>query len=187
MSQETTENLTSQETDEPGVKQVPVAEAIKYRRRAQHAESQIQQLAGQLDQLRSDMEAKDDQLATAEAQRDEAQAQLTVTENRLTAERLLSQAGVVDIEAASTLLAQRIDFEEQLGADALSDGIEKLLVDKPFLRSSAAPLPPATASARPGRPTTAGQLASAAERAAQTGDRKDVAEYLRLRRQASMS
>jgi len=113
---------------------------------------------------------------------------LTVTENRLTAERLLGEAGVVDLETAATLLAQRVDFDEQLPADALSESIEKLLVDKPFLRAaSAASLPPATASARPDHPTTASQLASAAERAAQTGDRKDVAEYLRLRRQAAIS
>jgi len=188
MPQETTENLAPQETGETGAKQVPVAEAIKYRRRAQQAESQIQQLTEQLDQLRSDVAAGSEQLATAEAQRDEARAQLTVTENRLAVERLLSEAGVVDLEAASTLLSERIDVEEQLGPDAIAEGIEQLLVDKPFLRAaSTAPLPPATASERPDRPTTTGQLASAAAKAAHTGDRKDVAEYLRLRRQAAIA
>lgn len=186
MSDTTLENLKLDDSPDSGAKQVPVAEAIKYRRRAQQAESGLQELEQKLEGLQSQINQQCDQLAAAEAQRDESQTQLTVTENRLAAERLLGSAGVVDIETASMLLSQRVDLADDLDAEALSGTVERLLLDKPFLRSASdAALPSKTASARPGHRSAAGQLARAAQLAAQSGDRKDVAEYLRLRRQAS--
>ena len=101
---------------------------------------------------------------------------------------LLSQAGVVDLETASTLLSQRIDLTEDLDAEVITRSVEQLLLDKPFLRRfTDGRLPSKTASARAGQNSVSSQLAGAAQRAAYSGDRKDVAEYLRLRRQVSLA
>ena len=186
MPDESIENLTNEDTSAGGAKQVPVTEAIKYRRRAQQAESRAQQLEQQLEGAHADMDRHNEDLAQAEALRDEAVTQLTVTENRLGAERIFNAAGVIDYETASMLLSKRLDFAEELDAEKLSAGVEQLLLDKPFLSAAgAAALPPTSASARMPNASSAGQLAAAAQQAAQSGDRKDVAAYLRLRRQAA--
>ena len=188
MSEDTLENSKPEESQTGGAKLIPVAEAIKYRRRAQQAESQLHDLEQQLEELRSHSQTRSDDLAKAEAERDEARTQLTVTDNRHTAERMLIEVGVVDIEAASALLSKRVDFAEELDKETLASGVQELLLDKPFLQPTPeGGLPPKTASARPARTTGAGQLARAAQRAAESGNRKDVAEYLRLRRQTAMA
>jgi hypothetical protein len=172
--------------DESGEnKLVPVAEAIRYRRRAQQAETRLEQFEQQLQELQSQMTQRDEQLAAADALRDETATQVTILENRLAAERLLGKTGVVDLETADMLLSHRLDFSEPLDGDTLRRGVEQLLLDKPFLRSLGdANLPGPTAGVR-GRDNTAAQLSEAAEAAARTGDRRDVARYLRLRRQAA--
>ncbi len=160
---------------------VPVGESIKYRRRAQQAEQRLEELDRRYQQL-------NEQFARAEAQRDEAQARLAEAQNRAAAERMLAEAGVVDIEAASLLLCRRLDLAGELDTEAIADGVERLLIDKPFLaggQKATASLPPSTASARAGEPTAAAQLSRAAQRAAGSGGRKEIAEYLRLRRQAA--
>ena len=188
MADENLEDFASAETSTGAARMVPVTEAIKYRRRAQQAEGQLQQLEQQLEELRSQIQREKDELATVEAQRDEAQTQAATVENRLAAERLLNEAGVVDIETASVLLSKRLDLTDQLDREQLARSIEQLLLDKPFLRRNAdAALPPKTASPRPSHNTPASQLAQVADRAARSGDRKDIAEYLRLRRQASLA
>jgi TolA-binding protein len=186
MSEETLENLRPDESPSGMTKLIPVAEAIKYRRRAQQAESQLQDIEQQLEELQSLSQRNNDELAKAEAQRDEAKTQLTIAENRHATDRLLIEAGVIDPETALTLISKRVDFSEELDRESLEGSVEQLLLDKPFLRpSTESGLPPKTASARPPRVTTTSQLAQAAQRAAQSGNRKDVAEYLRLRRQAA--
>lgn len=188
MPEETLESSMPGDSEIGTPKQVPVAEAIKYRRRAQQAESQLQQYEQQLEESRSEAGRQSENLAAAESQRDEARSQLIAAENRLAAERLLSEAGVIDLETASTLLSKRVDFTEDLDREMLVQTVEELLLDKPHLRETTdATLPPKTASARTPGVTTTGQLAQAAQRAVRSGDRKDVAEYLRLRRQASMT
>ncbi len=187
MSEPITENVTPEDSSTGGPQQVPVAEAIKYRRRAQQAESQLQQSEQQLEDMQSQIQQRVDELAQAEAQRDEAQSQLAVVENRMSAERLLNAAGVIDLETASVLLAKRIDLQDGIDAETLADNVQQLLLDKPFLRDNrTAALPSKTASARMPQASSAEQLAQAAQRAASSGDRRDVAEYLRLRRRSSM-
>jgi len=155
---------------------------------AQPDENDPRELRQRVEELHKQLASRSDELGTAEAQRDEARRQLTVTENRIKAERLLAQAGVVDVETASLLLSKRTDLGEELEAEALARSVEQLLLDKPFLRApSQAPLPPKTASAKSSGLSAAARLAQTAERAARTGDRRDVAEYLRLRRQISMT
>ena len=105
----------------------------------------------------------------------------------MTAERFLSQAGVIDRETASMLLAKRLDLDEPQDSHVLRDAVEQLLLDKPYLRGIESHLPSKTASVRTNDVGTIGQLARIAQRAAQSGHRKDVAEYLRLRRQVAMA
>jgi len=166
---------------------IPVSESIKYRRRAQQAEGRIQSFEQQLKDLQDKLEASSKNLGLAEAQRDEACHQLLVAENHSLAERMLGGAGVVDIEAASLLLSKRVDFGQEIEAESLARRVEQLMLDKPYLRGGpTATFPPKTASARsPGAGLA--QLTRAADRAVASGDRRDVAEYLRLRRQAARS
>lgn len=185
MPEEPLENLEPADSQTGEAKLVPVAEAIRYRRRAQQAESQLRELEQKLEGFQSQIQQHGEDLAAVEAQRNEAHTQLMVTETHLAAQRLLSEAGVVDLETTSTLLAKRLDFAKEIDPEALASSVEQLLLDKPFLRQTADPsLPPKTASARPPRAMAAGQLTQAAERATRSGDRRDVAEYLRLKRQA---
>ncbi len=152
------------------------------------ADERIQVVEQQLENLQRQLQSRSDELGTAEAQRDEARQQLIVADNRLAVERMLTQAGVVDVEAAALLLSRRLDLAEELDTEAITRGVEKLLLDKPFLRSSpAATLPPRSASAKSAGAGLSAKLAQTAERAARSGDRRDVAEYLRLRRRMAMS
>lgn len=164
---------------------VPVAESIKYRRRAQQAEVRLHELEQQLKDVAAQLEGRSEELAVAEAQRDEARMQLTAAGNQRSAERLLAEAGVVDLEAAGLLLGKRMDLGEELDAEAIRRGVEQLLLDKPFLAHRSAPLPPSTASPRSSQAGSFAQLAEAAEQAVRSGSRRDVAEYLRLRRQGA--
>ncbi|HOG29196.1 MAG TPA: hypothetical protein PLT35_07940 [Vicinamibacterales bacterium] len=169
------------ESPAPG-RLVPVAESIRYRRRAQQAEARIHDLEQQFREVQAQLEDQRNQLALAEAQRDEARQQILFAENRIAAERALVESGVTDLEAASILLSKRVDLNEPLGADALGRHVEQLLLDKPYLRAAAGGLPPPTAAPKP-RQAPAADLADAARRAAHSGNRRDVADYLRLRRQ----
>lgn len=187
----TDEQDTPQQADadpQAASKLVPVGESIRYRRRAQQAESRCTELEQQLEELQSQMERRSDELAAAESQRDETLSRLTETDNARRAERRLAAAGVTDFETAGLLLSRRVDLAEELDDEALDRQVEQLLLDKPFLRSTAAgaALPPVSASPRAGD-ADAGRLAHAAERAARTGNRRDVADYLRLRRSAAAS
>lgn len=164
---------------------VPVAESIKYRRRAQQAEGRLHEFEQQLTELRGQLDCRSEELAVAESQRDEARVQLVATANQRRAERLMTEAGVVDLEAAGLLLSKRMDLAAELEDEAIRGGVEQLLLDKPFLVRPSAPLPPSTASPRSEKPGSFAQLTKAAERAVQTGSRRDVAEYLRLRRQGA--
>lgn len=186
MNEESTQPVDADpEIDGGNARLVPVAESIKYRRRAQQAETRLTQLEQQLNDLQANAQQHSDSLAQAEAQRDEARSRLIETENRLTAERMLSAAGVVDLETAALLLAKRVDLTDDVEPDGLTLAVEQLLLDKPFLRSRELPLPGKTASQR--SRANPCQIAHAAERAMQSGDRRDVAEYLRLRRAATMT
>ncbi|HAU38844.1 MAG TPA: hypothetical protein DCX07_14150 [Phycisphaerales bacterium] len=160
---------------------VPVAESIRYRRRAQQAEARIHDLEQQFREVQAQLEDQRNQLALAEAQRDEARQQILFAENRIAAERALAESGVTDLEAASILLARRVDLKEPLEAEALARDVEQLLQKKPYLRAAGG-LPPPTAAPKP-RQAPAADLADAARRAAHSGNRRDVADYLRLRRQ----
>ena len=136
------------------------------------------------DALRAQLERRNDELALAEAQRDEAQMQMSVAETQSRIEKVLLGTGVIDLETATLLLKKRMDFSEDLTGDQIRNGIQTLLGDKPFLsgpKPAALSMPGATTSPRQA-PAGGDALLRAAKKAAQTGNRKDIAEYLRLRR-----
>jgi DNA repair exonuclease SbcCD ATPase subunit len=164
---------------------VPVAESIKYRRRAQQAEGRLAQVEQQLEDLQTQLAASQEQLAGLESQRQQAQQQAQATENRLAAERMLSRAGVVDLETASLLLGKRVNLDQTADTQVLTQHIEQLLQDKPYLKATPPALPPKTASAKPAQSGMSAMLGQMAQRAIRSGDRRDVADYLRLRRQAA--
>ncbi len=168
-------------------KLVPVGEAIKYRRRAQQAETRLQQIEQQLNEVQAQMAERLEQLATAEAQRDEMQHQLESDRARISAERRFHGAGVIDIDAAMTLLEKRIDLAGEIDGEQLAQAVDALLQDKPFLAAPLAALPGKTASQRLPAPGASAGLARAASKAASTGNARDLAAYLHLRRQAQNS
>ncbi len=182
MSQEQAPQTETPQEASGEAKLVPVAESIKYRRRAQQAEATLETLQQQLTEIKKQVTDQQTQLGAAEAQRDEAALQLIVTENNRTAERVLAEAGTVDIETAAMLLGKKIDLAEVHDVEAIGRSVEELLLDKPYLRQPIAAGPPKTASARPAQTGSIAQMTQAADRAITTGDRRDVAEYLRLRR-----
>ena len=77
--------MTQAQTDQPARPQdapaepklVPVGESIKYRRRAQQAESKTTELQQQLDDLKGQLEHRNEELAVAEADPELFQARRT--------------------------------------------------------------------------------------------------------------
>ena len=123
-----------------------------------------------------------DQLAAAQSQA----AELNTKLNEFTLEhqifRKLSDAGVSDIESAILLAKSRLRGSDELELD---DCIEQLRKEKSHLfagRNSPLAVPMKTAGVRQQTPEPASILAQAAGKAAATGNRKDLQEYLKLRR-----
>jgi hypothetical protein len=156
------------ETD--NMKLVPVAESIRYRKRAQSAEKKVEDLTEQLAQAKSQATKISERLSDIEA------------EQKLTSK--LAAAGSIDLET-SVLLA-RARMEGQTDAD-LDGVIEQLKKEKQYLFGGAGGVVTAkkTAGARESAYSgTKNQtiLEKAAKRAATTGNRTDLQEYLKLRR-----
>lgn len=169
---------------ETSARLIPVGEAIKYRRRAQQAETRLQEIEKKLTDALAQLDTRMDQLATAEAQRDEMQHAIEAQRTRTRLERVLYGAGVVDVEAAATLLDKQADLGESPSDQQLDGAIARLLQDKPYLLARAPEGPQKTASARVGEAGAAAGLNRAATKAAGSGSRRDLVDYLRLRRQA---
>ena len=124
--------------------------------------------------------------AVIEAQRDEARMQKIIAENRLDAVSIFATAGVANPQDACVLLEQQLDFADTT-PEQLQQGTQQLLINKSYLlapsQSTKGTMPTITSHLRD---TSSGQsvkLAAVAERAARSGNRRDIAEYLRLRRQ----
>ena len=147
---------------------VSVQEAIRYRKRAQGAEKQAEGLEAELSQARGRIEKLNEELGRV------------MLEQKLI--QKLSAAGAVDLEAASLLIKSRIDGE---GDEGIDKAIENLKREKQYLFSK-------TSASVTAVKTTAGVkekvssaqtvLERAAKKASQSGDRKDLQEYLRVRR-----
>lgn len=123
-----------------------------------------------------------DELTAAKTQAVELKAKL----NEVTLEqqlfRKLSDAGASDIESAMLLAKSRLKGSDEQELDKC---IEQLHKEKSYLfagNSSPVVFPMKTAGTRQQTPDAAAILAQAAGKAAATGNRKDLQEYLKLRR-----
>jgi hypothetical protein len=152
------------------MKLVPVAESIRYRKRAQSAEKKVEDLTEQLAQAKSQVTKISEQLSDIQA------------EQKLTCK--LAAAGSIDLETAVLLAKARMEGKTQADLDGV---IEQLKKEKQYLFSGA----PATTTAKKtacakgagfGGTNNQTVLEKAAKRAATTGNRTDLQEYLKLRR-----
>jgi hypothetical protein len=148
-------------------KLVPVAESIRYRKRAQSAEKKAEGLAEQL----------------AEANRRIVRMSQDLNELQVEQKlaRRLAAAGATDLE--TVLLVARARMEG--GTEADVDGcIEQLRKEKAHLFGGPAEAPAIrkTAGTRDRAGQTQTTLEQAAKRAARTGSRSDMLHYLKLRR-----
>jgi hypothetical protein len=167
---ETQENLSAEsiETEQSeGVKLVPVAESIRYRKRAQSAEKKIESLT--------------EQLAHANEQAEQLSGQLSDIKTEQKLMHKLISAGAVDIESA--LLVARSRMKDDADADP-DEIIEQLKKDKQFLFGGSEQIAAAskTAGAKERSTGVHAILEKAAKKAATTGNRTDLHEYLKLRR-----
>jgi len=143
-------------------RQVPVSEAIRYRKRAQAAEQRLR-----------DLESKFD-----EAQRalDQTREQLDAIERRRRIDQSLIESEAIDLEAARLLTEAAVEQMDEADVDA---AVTELKRRKPYLfRRSVG-----TGGGMSPKPRRNGSsVDDAAETAAVSGNRRDLLRYLRLRR-----
>ena len=151
------------EATDPTDRLVPVTEAIRYRKRAQSAEGQIDQIKGALQDAKAEL----------------TQARRTIDglERRQRIDQMLAESDTVDIEVARLLTEVAVEMMEEPDVRAAIDDLRR---QKPYLfrrRES-------QTSAMTARPKKGGSHPAddAAAHAATTGDRRDLLAYLRLRR-----
>ena len=149
-------------------KLVPVGEAIRYRKRAQGAEKEAEQLQEQLREIRAENERITGELES-------------IQNDRMLTDRLTA-VGVNDLEAAVLIAKARMKEDEQADIESV---VEKLKKQKSYLFGQVEM--PAAASktevVKERGSSGRGVLERAAKRAATSGNRSDMQEYLRLRRQ----
>ncbi len=148
-------------------KLVPVSESIRYRKRAQNAEKQLAILEHDLEKKKTENQQLAENLDQAE------------NEQKLMTR--LASAGVIDLDAAVLIAKAKMEKEET--AD-VSSVIEKLREEKGYLffPSGNELVPTLTAGAKERMPSGKNVLERAARKAAKTGLRADLQEYLKLRR-----
>jgi uncharacterized protein YhaN len=171
MSPIETQDILSEDTtpasDNDNTRLVPVTESIRYRKRAQSAEKKI--------------EALTEQLAQANSQTAELSEQLSDIQTEQKLMRQLAAAGAVDLETA--VLIARVRMQDKEDAD-VTGVIEQLKKEKQYLFTGSNPVtaPTKTAGARDRVTNNQTLLERAAKKAATTGNRTDLHEYLKLRR-----
>jgi hypothetical protein len=151
--------------DLPGAgveKLVPVSEAIRYRKRAQSAEQEL----GEARQ----------QVAALQRQIDESRQTVTALERRQKIDALLTDSDAIDLEAARLLTEISVS---QMDEPDVAAAVGELRRQKPYLFRHR---PGPNDSAMGQRLEPAAPEALAAERAVTTGDRRDLMDYLRLKR-----
>ena len=148
-------------------KLVPVTESIRYRKRAQGAEKKVEDLTAQLCQREKEALMLSEQLDNLRSEQ-----QLT---------KKLIAAGTVDVESAVLLVKTRMQEQKDLDVDEL---IEQLKEDKQFLfkNSSKNVTTMKTSGAKDHTTDVYANLANAARKAADSGSRRDLQEYLKVRR-----
>ena len=167
---ETQDNLSEDTTvasDNENTKLVPVAESIRYRKRAQSAEKKVEDLT--------------EQLAEANANAAQMSVQLSSIRTEQELMRKLAAAGTVDLETAVLLAKARIQDQSEADLDGV---IEQLKSEKQYLFGGAHGTVTAkkTAGTRERISSNQAMIEKAAKKAATTGSRTDLQEYLKLRR-----
>ncbi len=154
-------------SDSDNMKLVPVAESIRYRKRAQSAEKKVEALTEQLAEAKSQATKISEQLNNIQ------------TEQKLT--RKLAAAGAVDLETAMLIAKARVEGQTEADVDSV---IEQLKKEKQYLFSDGnrAATVKKTAGVRERIQNSQTMLERAAKKAATTGNRTDLQEYLKLRR-----
>jgi len=154
--------------DDDKGKLVPVTESIRYRKRAQSAEKKVEALAGQLAEAKAQVCEMAEQLSSIRAEQELTQ-------------RLIA-AGAIDLEAASAIAKARLGSKEEADFDGV---IAQLKKEKQYLfagRENLIATAQKTASAKDRMANKQTILERAAKKAATTGNRTDLQEYLKLRR-----
>jgi hypothetical protein len=171
MSQTETQDILSETEvgagDSDNLKLVPVAESIRYRKRAQSAEKKVESLAEELAEAKTQAAKMSEQLKGVQ------------TEQRLM--RKLAAAGTLDLEAAVLIARARIEDAPEADLDGV---IEQLRKEKQYLFTNTPGTITAKRTAGAKERVANGQtvLDAAAKKAATTGNRADLQKYLRLRR-----
>ena len=166
-----TEHETESRSEE--MKLVPVSEAIRYRKRAQAAEKQVEELKGQLTHV-------EEHLCETKKQIDDARAEQEV---RLA----LIDADAVDVETARLLVQNMLDENaEGEGNPDIGQIVRTIRERKPFLfrteRSVQDNGSVMGGHLRPQQIHRATPLHHAASEARNSGRRQDLLRYMRLRR-----
>ena len=166
-----TQEVLSEDTEQSqagdDVKMVPVAESIRYRKRAQSAEKKIEVLT--------------EQLAQAQQQSAKLSGQLSDIRTEQELMHKLISAGAVDVESAVLLARARMQDKTDSAPDAV---IEQLKKEKQYLFEHTGKNVTAvkTAGAKERDAGVHTILERAAKKAAATGNQTDLHEYLKLRR-----
>jgi hypothetical protein len=163
------ENLSETEVrEDESAKLVPVSESIRYRKRAQVAEQQLEQLA--------------EELASSKSRASEMEERLKKVSIEQELSRKLATSGATDIEAAVLIAKSRLEAQ---GDGDLDGVIDQLKREKSYMFSGSVSTGVGTrktAGLRERVSGSQGVLEKAAQRAAVTGNRTDLHEYLKLRR-----
>ena len=165
----TTDVASEDRSMERGERMTTVGEAIRYRKRAQAAEKQVAQLNAQLEQREEEYSVTHHRLTTLER------------ENALT--RQLLRAGATDIEVTLLLTQEKLDGNEASEKE-MSAAIETIRTERPYLFAGgdAGRVGPSSAGVRPGPMYGREALRRQAEKTTSSNSRKDMQEYLKLRR-----
>lgn len=162
------ETLEEQDLDgRDAAKLVPVAESIRHRKRAQNAEKRAETLTEELSEANR-------RIARLSQDLSELQVEQTLAHK-------LVAAGVTDLEAAVLIAKARMEGKSQTDVGGC---VEQLRKEKAYLFG--APVEASafrkTAGVKDRTKQTQTALEQAARRAARTGRRADLQEYLKLRR-----
>jgi hypothetical protein len=162
-------------SDNDNMKLVPVTESIRYRKRAQSAEKKVEALTEQLAEAKSQLTTMSEQLSNIQA------------EQKLT--RKLAAAGTVDMETAVLLAKAKMEGQTEADLDSV---IEQLKNEKQYLfvpllsfeskKGGGTVRTKKTAGVKERMTNNQTVLERAAKKAATTGNRTDLQEYLKLRR-----
>jgi hypothetical protein len=154
--------------EENSAKLVPISDSVRYRKRAQGAERRAEELESELAESR------------AEAER--LSRELTDTQREQELIKKLTAASARDLETAVLIANSRMGRDDKLDLNGV---VEQLKKEKGYLFGQAAgtsgTASPRTSPAKEQR-NGAGSLERAAKKAAVTGSRSDLQEYMRRRR-----